>query len=73
MTISKLKTKRIEKEERKLPLGNDGDVLGGVTATVLNYAKNGEPRYCITICGRRTETKTYHSRIEFLKELEKRI
>lgn len=73
MTISNMKLKELKKEERKLPLGNDGDVLGGVTATALNYAKNGEPRYCITICGSRTETKTYMSRIEFLKELEKRI
>ena len=73
MTISKLELARIKKEERKLPLGNADDMLGGVTATVLNYAKKGEPRYCINVSGSKPETKTYMSRIEFLKELEKRI
>ena len=73
MTISKKKLKELKKEEQKLPLGNDGDVLGGVTATVLNYAKKGEPRYCIKVSGSKPMVKTYMSRIEFLKELEKRI
>ena len=73
MTISKLKLARIKKEERKLPLANAEDMVGGVKATVLNYAKKGEPRYCIKVCGSKPETKTYMSRIEFLKELEKRI
>lgn len=73
MTISKLELARIKKEERKLPLGNAEDVLGGVTATVLNYAKNGEPRYCIKVSGSKPKVKTYFSRIAFLKELEKRI
>ena len=73
MTISKLELARIKKEERKIPLGNADDVLGGVTATVLNYAKKGEPRYCIKVSGSKPEVKTYFSRIAFLKELEKRI
>lgn len=73
MTISKLELARIKKEERKLPLGNAEDMLGGVTATVLNYAKKGEPRYCIKVSGSKPKVKTYFSRIAFLKELEKRI
>lgn len=73
MTISKLKTKRIEKEERKLPLANAEDMLGGIKVSVMNYTKKGEPRYCIKVCGSKPETKTYMSRIDFLKELEKRI
>lgn len=73
MTISNMKLKELKTEERKLPLGNADDVLGGVTATALNYAKNGEPRYCIKVSGSKPKVKTYFSRIAFLKELEKMI
>lgn len=73
MAIGTNKMAEIRRQEVADKIAKAEWMVGGIKATVMNYTKKGEAKYYIQVCGTNPELKRYNSRIEFLKELEKRI